>query len=109
MFDGPWGELMKQAQKMQEDMKRAQEALLDQEIRGESGAGLVSVRLNGKGDCLGVSIHPPVLADTPEIVGELVAAAINDAVKKLEQLKGDQLSQMTAGLQLPPGLKFPFS
>lgn len=109
MFDGPWGELMKQAQKMQDDMKKAQESLHSQEVSGESGAGLVTVRLNGKGDCLGVSIHPPVLADTPEIVGELVAAAINDAMQKLEQLKGEQLSQMTAGLQLPPGFKFPFT
>ncbi|MGA1207870.1 MAG: YbaB/EbfC family nucleoid-associated protein [Gammaproteobacteria bacterium] len=109
MFDGPWGELMKQAQKMQDDMKKAQEALQAREVTGESGAGLVTVRLNGKGDCLGVAIHPPVLADTPEIVGELVAAAINDAMQKLEQLKTEQMSQMTAGLQLPPGFKFPFS
>ena len=56
-----------------------------------------------------MAIHPPVLADTPEIVGELVAAAINDAMQKLEQLKTEQMSQMTAGLQLPPGFKFPFS
>lgn len=109
MFDGPLGELMKQAQKMQEEMARAQHALQDQVVIGESGAGLVTVRLNGKGDCLGVSIHPPILADSPEIVGELVAAAINDAMKKLESLKTAALNQMTGGLSLPPGMKFPFT
>jgi DNA-binding YbaB/EbfC family protein len=109
MFDGPMKEMMKQAQKMTEQMKEAQDALLEKEVTGEAGAGLVSVRLNGKGDCLGVEINPNVLADDPAIVGELVASAINDANRKLESLKQDSMGALTQGMNLPPGFKFPFS
>ena len=109
MFDGPLQELMKQAQKVADQMKEAQSKLSEQEVRGESGAGLVSVTLNGQGDCKCVDINPNVLADEPSIVGELVASAINDANKKLEMMKQESMGNLTQGLNLPPGFKFPFS
>ena len=109
MFDGPLQEMMKQAQKVADQMKEAQSKLSEQEVRGESGAGLVSVILNGQGDCKCVDINPNVLADEPSIIGELVASAINDANKKLETMKQESLGNLTQGLNLPPGFKFPFS
>ena len=109
MFDGPLQEMMKQAQKVADQMKEAQSKLSEQEVRGESGAGLVSVTLNGQGDCTCVDINPNVLADEPSIVGELVASAINDANKKLETMKQESMGNLTQGLNLPPGFKFPFS
>jgi len=109
MFDGPLQEMMKQAQKVAEQMKDAQAQLSEKEAVGESGAGLVTVTLNGQGDCKSVVINPNVLADDPEIVGELVASAINDANRKLEALKQESMGSLTQGLNLPPGFKFPFS
>jgi hypothetical protein len=109
MFDGPLQEMMKQAQKVAEQMKDAQAQLADKEVVGEAGAGLVSVTLNGQGDCKTVVINPNVLTDEPEIVGELVAAAINDANKKLEAVKQESMGSLTQGMNLPPGFKFPFS
>jgi hypothetical protein len=109
MFDGPLQEMMKQAQKVAEQMKDAQAQLSEKEVVGESGAGLVTVTLNGQGDCKSVLINPNVLADDPEIVGELVASAINDANRKLEALKQESMGSLTQGLNLPPGFKFPFS
>ena len=109
MFDGPLQEMMKQAQKVAEQMKDAQAQLSEKEVVGESGAGLVTVTLNGQSDCKSVVINPNVLADDPEIVGELVASAINDANRKLEALKQESMGSLTQGLNLPPGFKFPFS
>jgi len=109
MFDGPLQEMMKQAQKVAEQMKDAQAQLSEKKVLGESGAGLVTVTLNGQGDCKSVVINPNVLADDPEIVGELVASAINDANRKLEALKQESMGSLTQGLNLPPGFKFPFS
>lgn len=109
MFDGPFKEMMEKASQMAEQMKASQAALADREVTGESGAGLVRVRLNGHGDCRGVEINPNVLADEPAIVGELVASAINDANQKLEALKRESMGELTQGLNLPPGFKFPFS
>ena len=109
MFDGPLQEMMKQAQKMAEQMKEAQAILSEREIVGESGAGLVTVTLNGQGDCKSVVINPNVLTDEPQIVGELIASAINDANQKLEALKQESMGSLTQGLNLPPGFKFPFS
>lgn len=109
MFDGPLQEMMKQAQKVAEQMKEAQAKLSEKEVVGESGAGLVSVTLTGQGDCRSVVINPNVLADEPAIVGELVASAINDANQKLEAMKQESMGSLTHGLNLPPGFKFPFS
>jgi DNA-binding YbaB/EbfC family protein len=109
MFDGPLQEMMKQAQKVAEQMKEVQAKLSEKEVVGQSGAGIVSVTLNGQGDCKSVVINPNVLTDEPEIVGELVASAINDANQKLETMKQESLGSLTQGLNLPPGIKFPFS
>jgi DNA-binding YbaB/EbfC family protein len=109
MFDGPLQEMMKQAQKVAEQMNEVQAKLSEKEVVGQSGAGIVSVTLNGQGDCKSVVINPNVLTDEPEIVGELVASAINDANKKLETMKQESLGSLTQGLNLPPGFKFPFS
>jgi len=106
---GGMGNIMKEAQKMQEEMQKAQEEVAKAEVTGESGAGLVTVTLNGRGDCTNVFINPNVLADEAAIVGELVASAINDANQKLEALKQDSMGSLTQGLNLPPGFKFPFS
>lgn len=109
MFEGPLQEMMKQAQKVADDMKDAQAKMADKEVIGESGAGLVRVILNGQGDCREVDINPNVLKDEPAIVGELVASAFNDANQRLECLKKETMGSLTQGLNLPPGFKFPFS
>ncbi|MDD1632302.1 MAG: YbaB/EbfC family nucleoid-associated protein [Methylococcaceae bacterium] len=108
MMKGGIGNLMKQAQKLQEDMKRAQEELAQKEITGQSGGGLVSVIMNGRHEVKRVSIDPSLLGDDKDMLEDLVAAAINDAVHKIEQTSQESLSGMTAGLGLPPGFKLPF-
>lgn len=103
------GKLMKQAGEMQAKMQEMQERLGDLEITGEAGAGMVKVVMNGKGYAKTVTIDPDLMKeDDAEIVGDLVAAAINDAKSKLETVTQDQMKDMTAGLPLPPGMKLPF-
>ncbi len=109
MFDGPFKDMMEKAQQMAEQLKASQAALAEKEVTGESGAGLVRVTLNGQGDCRSVEINPNVLTDEPSIVGDLVASAINDANQKLEAMKKESMGDLTQGLNLPPGFKFPFS
>ena len=109
MFDGPLGDLFKQAQQMQNEIQKNQEELASKKIVGESGAGVVRVTLNGKCECINIDIHPNVLADEPSIIGELVAAAFNDAVVRVEEEKREVLNTFTSGLNLPPGFKIPFS
>lgn len=92
--------LMKEAQKMQERMQKAQQELLDLSVLGESGAGMVKIKMNGRHDALEVSINPS-LADDMEMLQDLVVAAINDAVRKIEKASKDKISQLTAGLNLP--------
>lgn len=108
MFDGPLQEMMKQAQKISEQMKEAQARVAEKEVEGESGGGLVRVVLNGQGDCRQVEINPNLLADDPAIVGELVASAINDANVKLDAIKKESMGTLAQGFNLPPGFKFPF-
>ena len=105
---GGMGNLMKQAQKLQEDMKRAQEELAQKEITGQSGGGLVSVVLTGRHEAKRVSIDASLLGDDKDMLEDLIAAAINDAVHKIEQTSQQSLSGMTAGLGLPAGFKLPF-
>jgi DNA-binding YbaB/EbfC family protein len=105
---GGIGNLMKQAQKLQEDMKRAQEELAHMEITGQSGGGLVSVIMNGRHEVKRVSIDNSLLGDDKDMLEDLVAAAINDAVHKIQQTSQESMSGMTAGLNLPPGFKLPF-
>jgi DNA-binding YbaB/EbfC family protein len=100
--------LMKQAQQMQENMKRIQEELAAVEVEGQSGAGLVKVIMTCRHDVKRVSIDPSLLGDDKDMLEDLVAAAINDAVRKVEVTTQERMASVTAGLPLPPGMKFPF-
>ena len=104
---GGIGNLMKQAQQMQATMQRAQAEIALLEINGESGGGMVKVTLNGKHEARRVQIDPSVLSDK-EMLEDLIAAAINDAVHKVEQTTQQKMSGLMAGLNLPPGMKMPF-
>lgn len=100
--------LMQQAQKMQDQMKKMQEEQEKLEVVGESGAGLVKVTMTGKHDVKRVEIDPSLLSEDKEIVEDLLAAAVNDAVRRVEENNKSSMSDMTQGLNLPPGFKFPF-
>ena len=102
------GGLMKQAQKMQEDMQRVQEEVARAEVTGESGAGLVKIVMNGRHDVRSVAIDDSLMEEDKEILEDLIAAAVNDAVRKVESNTKEQMSKVTAGMQLPPGFKMPF-
>jgi len=104
---GNIAQLMQQAQKMQEDMQRAQEELARMEVTGQSGGGMVGVTLTGRMECRKVRIDPTVFSD-PEMAEDLVAAAFNDAVNKANAASQEKLGAATAGLPLPPGMKLPF-
>jgi len=101
-------ELMKQAKQMKEQMQKAQEDAKQRVVIGESGAGLVRVHMNGSFDASKVELSPEVMQEDKEIVEDLVAAAINDAVKKLEDQNRDALSGLASGFKMPDGFKFPF-
>lgn len=101
------GDMMKQAQAMQENMQRAQEELAATEVRGQAGGGLVTVTMTCRYAARKIDIDPALLADDREVLEDLVAAAINDAVRKIEQATEEKMSGVTAGLNLP-GLKLPF-
>lgn len=92
--------LMKEAQKMQQRMQEAQQQLTELTVRGESGSGMVYVEMNGRHDVLKVRINPSLVEDV-EMVEDLVAAAFNDAVRKIEKVSKDKISQLTAGLNIP--------
>jgi DNA-binding YbaB/EbfC family protein len=102
------GQLMQQAQRMQEDMQRAQAELAQLEVTGSAGGGLVSVVMSGAHEVRRVAIDRKLFADDPEMAEDLVAAAINDAVNKIAEASRARLGNVTAGLDLPPGLKLPF-
>lgn len=101
-------DLMQQAQKMQADMQKAQEELASAEVQGESGAGLVTVIMTGRHDVKRVSIDDAVFSEDKEVLEDLLAAAVNDAVRKVEVHNRDAMSGLAAGLNLPPGFKMPF-
>jgi nucleoid-associated protein EbfC len=105
---GNLGNLMKQAQKLQEDMLKAQQEMATLEVMGQAGGGMVEVLLNGKHEARRVKIDPKLFADDKDMLEDLVAAAINDAAHKLEQAMKDKFSGMGAGLNLPAGIKLPF-
>ncbi|WP_374327437.1 YbaB/EbfC family nucleoid-associated protein [Azonexus sp.] len=107
MIKGGLGGLMKQAQMMQENMKKAQEQLAQVEVEGQAGAGMVKVLMTCAHDVRRVSIDPSVMDDR-EMLEDLLAAAVNDAVRKGEALSQEKMAGFTAGLNLPPGLKLPF-
>ena len=100
--------LMKQAQAMQDNMKKAQEQLALIEVEGQSGAGLVKVTMTCKNDVKRVQIDPSLLADDKDMLEDLVAAAFNDALRKAEATSQEKMASVTAGMPLPPGMKLPF-
>lgn len=100
--------LMKQAQSMQENMRKMQDELASIEVDGQSGAGLVKITMTCKNDVRRVTIDPSLLGDDKDMLEDLVAAAFNDAVRKAEALSQEKMSGMTAGMPLPPGFKMPF-
>ena len=103
-----FNELMKQAQKMQEQFKEAQQNLANLVVEGQSGAGLVSVKINGRHDVVAVSLDDSVMSEDKSFVEDLVAAAFNDAVRKLEEKSKETMGSMAGGFKLPEGFKFPF-
>ena len=102
------GDLMKQAQQMQANMQKMQEELAKAEVTGESGAGLVSVVMNGHHDVKRVSIDASLMTEDKDMLEDLLAAAVNDAVRKVEAQSRAQMEKMTAGMGIPPGFKMPF-
>lgn len=107
MMKGGIAGLMKQAQQMQENMKKMQDQLASVEVEGQSGAGMVKVLMTCKHDVRRVSIDASVM-DDKEMLEDLVAAAVNDAVRRVEATTQEKMSGFTAGLNLPPGMKLPF-
>ena len=105
---GSIGNLMKQAQKMQEDMQKAQEELARAEVTGESGGGMVKVTMNGRHEVRRVEIDDTLMGDDKEMLEDLLAAACNDAAHRIEEKTKEQMGGLTAGLNLPPGMKLPF-
>jgi len=102
------GSLMKQAQKMQSQMQKAQEELAGLEVTGEAGGGLVRLRMTCKHEVRQVTIDPSLVGDDRDMLEDVLVAAFNDALRKVERTVQDKLGGMTAGLGLPPGLKLPF-
>jgi len=102
------GDLMKQAQQMQEKMQEAQNEVANVEVNGESGAGLVKVCMTGRHDVKRIELDPSLMTEDKEILEDLIAAAVNDAVRKVEEQTKDKMSSVTNGIPLPPGFKMPF-
>lgn len=108
-MEGGFGELMKQAQKMQERVQKIQDEIAKAEVTGESGAGLIKITMTGRHDVKKVEIDESLISEEKEILEDLIAAAVNDAVRKVENNQKDRISELTSGIPLPPGFKFPFS
>ncbi|WP_432472660.1 YbaB/EbfC family nucleoid-associated protein [Amphritea sp. HPY] len=108
MMKGGMGNLMKQAQKMQEDMQKAQEEIARTEVNGESGAGLVKITMNGRHDVKSVVIDDSLMEEDKEILEDLIAAAVNDAVRKVESSTQEKMAKVTGGMAMPPGFNMPF-
>lgn len=108
MMKGQLAGLMKQAQQMQDNMRKMQEQLAQIEVEGQSGAGMVKVVMTCRHDVKRVTIDPSVIGDDKEMLEDLIAAAINDAVRKVETTSQEKMASVTAGLPLPPGMKLPF-
>jgi DNA-binding YbaB/EbfC family protein len=105
---GGLGDLMKQAQEMQAKMQSVQAEIESMKVVGESGAGLVKVTMNGRHDVTGVEIDSAVMTEEKAILEDLLAAAVNDAVRRVETQNRDKMADVTAGMNLPPGMKLPF-
>ncbi|WAJ71061.1 YbaB/EbfC family nucleoid-associated protein [Catenovulum adriaticum] len=105
---GGLGNMMKQAQQMQERMQKVQEEIAKMEVIGEAGAGLVKVTMLGNHSVRRVSIDDSLISEDKEMIEDLVAAACNDAVRRVEQQNQERMAEVTGGMQLPPGMKMPF-
>jgi len=105
---GGLGNLMKQAQQMQENMQKMQQEVASIEVQGQAGGGLVKITMTGRHDVKRVEIDDSVLQDDKEMLEDLIAAAVNDAVRQVEKVTQDKMSSVTAGFNLPPGMKLPF-
>lgn len=108
MFGGNMGDLMKQAQKVQEQLQKQQEEIANQEVTGESGAGMVKVLMNGRHDVKKVDIDASLMSEDKELLEDLLAAAVNDAVRRIEEKNKEAMSGMAQGMGMPPGFKMPF-
>lgn len=108
MFKGGMGNIMKQAQAMQEKMQRMQEEITRLEVTGEAGAGLVKVTMTGNHNVRRVSIDDSLMQDDKDMLEDLIAAAINDAARRVEETSKEKMASVTGGMQLPPGFKMPF-
>ncbi|MCH8502890.1 MAG: YbaB/EbfC family nucleoid-associated protein [Ectothiorhodospiraceae bacterium] len=108
MMKGGLGNLMKQAQKMQADMQKAQEEIARLEVTGQAGGGLVSLTMNGKHEVRKVAIDDSLFDDDRDMIADLVAAAFNDAVRRVQETTQERMSELTSGMGLPPGMKLPF-
>jgi len=108
MIKGGLGKLMKQAQEMQENMKKAQEELAKMEVTGQSGGGMVTVVMTGRHDVKRVAVDDSLMGDDKEMLEDLLAAAVNDAVRQVEAQTQDKMAGMTAGMNLPGDFKLPF-
>jgi DNA-binding YbaB/EbfC family protein len=105
---GAMGNLMKQAQKMQEDMQKAQAEVANMEVEGQAGGGMVKVVMNGRHEIRKVELDDSLMQDDKEMIEDLLAAAVNDAVRRVEQQTQEKMAGVTAGLSLPGGMKLPF-
>ena len=108
MIGGNMGDMMKQAQKMQEELQKQQEEIANAEVTGESGAGMVKVLMNGRHDVKKVEIEDSLMSEEKELLEDLLAAAVNDAVRKIEEKSKSSMSGLAAGMGLPAGFKMPF-
>ncbi|MCB5184194.1 YbaB/EbfC family nucleoid-associated protein [Methylobacillus gramineus] len=108
MMKGGLGNLMKQAQQMQDNMKRAQEELANVEVEGQSGSGLVKIVMSCRNEVRRVSIDDSLLSDDKDMLEDLIATAFNDAVRKAEATSQERMSGLMAGMPIPPGMKLPF-
>ena len=105
---GGLGNILKQAQKMQEELQKAQEKLAQEEVTGESGGGLVRVTMNGRHEIKRIEIDPSLMGDDKEMLEDLVAAAVNAATHRVGEKMQENMAGLTSGLPLPPGIKLPF-
>ncbi len=108
MFKGGMGNLMKQAQQMQERMQKAQEEIGNLEVTGESGAGMVKITMTGSHSVRRVEIDESLMDDDKEMLEDLIAAACNDAARRVEETSKKRMAEVTGGMNLPPGMKMPF-
>lgn len=108
MMKGQLAGLMKQAQQMQDNLKRVQEQLAEVEVEGQAGAGLVKAVVTCRNEVRRITIDPSLLTDDRDMLEDLVVAALNDALRRAEQTSSERMGSVTAGLPLPPGFKMPF-